>query len=161
MAFSDIEHLHQLAVHSYYVGEREVGLRACERLLGERLTPEREAIVRRNRTWYTPTLDTLADCTMRQIDVEPACEGWTLFNPTIVASRFGYLLVVRSSNYRMVDGRYVTPEADGGKIRTLNVRASLDWFDADSSLGVCRKEQPLVCTYQRSDFPVDGLGTCG
>jgi len=152
MAASDVEHLHQLAVHSYYVGEREVGLRACERLLGERLTPEREAIVRRNRTWYTPTLDTLAACTMQQIDVEPACEGWTVFNPTIVATRFGHLLVVRSSNYRMVDGRYVTPEEDGGKIRTLNVRASLD-----SSLGVHRKTKPLVCTYARSEFPVDGL----
>jgi predicted GH43/DUF377 family glycosyl hydrolase len=152
MAASDVEHLHQLAVHSYYVGEREVGMRACERLLGERLTPEREAIVRRNRTWYTPTLDTLTDCTMRQIDIEPACEGWTVFNPTIVASRFGHLLVVRSSNYRMVDGRYVTPEADGGKIRTVNVRASLD-----SSLGVYRKEKPLVCLYDRSDFSVDGL----
>jgi hypothetical protein len=152
MAASDVEHLHQLAVHSYYVGEREVGLRACERLLGERLTPEREAIVRRNRTWYTPTLDTLAACTMQQIDVEPAVEGWTLFNPTIVATRFGHLLVVRSSNYRMVDGRYVTPEEDGGKIRTLNVRASLD-----SSLGVHRKTKPLICTYDRSDFPVDGL----
>jgi hypothetical protein len=152
MAASDIEHLHQLAVHAYYVGEHDVGLRACERLLGEGLTPAREAIVRRNRTWYTPTLDTLAACTMQQIDVEPAVEGWTLFNPTIVARKGEFLLVIRSSNYRMVDGRYVTPEEDGGKIRTLNVRASLD-----SSLGVYRKEKPLVCLYDRSDFSVDGL----
>ena len=87
MAASDVEHLHQLAVHAYYVGERDVGLRACERLLGEQLSPEREAVVRRNRTWYAPTLDTLAACTMQQIDVEPAVERRTLFNPTIVSSR--------------------------------------------------------------------------
>jgi hypothetical protein len=151
MAASDIEHLHQLAVHAYYVGEHDVGLRACERLLGEGLTPAREAIVRRNRTWYTPTLDALAGCTMQRIDVSPALEGWTLFNPTIVAWNGWWLLVVRSSNYRMVDGRYVTPEADSGKIRTLNVRAAIK-----SSLSVYRLS-PLVCTYDRSEFPVDGL----
>jgi hypothetical protein len=155
MAASDIEHLHQLAVHAYYVGEREVGLRACERLLSERLTPEREAIVRRNRTWYTPTLDALADCTMQRIDIEPAHEGWTLFNPTIAATGDGFTVIVRSSNYRMTDGRYVTPEADAGRIRTENLLLQID--DRLTASGV---RVVLGCEYDRSAFPVDGLEDC-
>lgn len=152
MAASDIEHLHNLAVHSYYVGEREVGLRACERLLGERLTPEREALVRSNRTWYTQPLVALCPSPKWQLPGEPAHPGWSRFNPTIVAHGDGFLLLVRSSNYSLVDGRYVTPEGDAGRIRTENLLYRLD-ADAVRQGGAAL----LVADYERSGFPVDGL----
>lgn len=155
MAASDIDHLHQLAVHAYYVGEREVGLRSCERLLSERLTPEREAIVRRNRTWYTPTIDAIADCTMQRIDIEPAHDGWTLFNPTIAATPTGFTVIVRSSNYRCIDGRYVMPDEDAGRIRTENLLLC-----TDRDLRAVGDRSLLACEYDRSDFPVDGLEDC-
>lgn len=156
MAASDIEHLHQLAVHSYYVGEQATGLRACERLLGERLTPERESLVRSNRTWYTQPLSSLADCVQAPLPVEPARPGWTTFNPSICQrSGGGFALVVRSSNYRMVDGRYVTPDEDAGRIRTENTLYKLD-----TELHRYGQPVPLVAEYDRSEFPVDGLEDC-
>jgi hypothetical protein len=155
MGASDIEHLHQLAVHAYYVGEHDVGLRACERLLGEQLSPERESVVRRNRTWYARRLEELADCRHQRIDVPPAHPGWTLFNPSIVARGGGYDLLVRSSNYRIADGRYGTPAEDAGRIRTENVLASLD-----ADLRVVGEPRVIHCEYPRSDYPVDGLEDC-
>ncbi|MBU6221751.1 MAG: hypothetical protein KGR24_03290 [Planctomycetes bacterium] len=153
MAASDVEHLHQLAVHAFYVGETEVGLRACERLLSERLTPERERLTRCNRTWYTPELSVLADCVMQQIDIQPAHPGWTLFNPSICSRPDGgYALIVRSSNYRCVDGRYVMPEEDAGRIRTENLLCQLD--DGLMRQGGTMR---LAVEYDRSEFPVDGL----
>ena len=151
MAASDLEHLHQLAVHAYYVGEHEVGRRACERLLAEPLPPERETLVRRNRTWYTRRLDELVPCSHSRIDIEPAHPGWTLFNPSL-ASRDGDLdVIVRSSNYRCIDGRYVMPPEDQGRIRTESFL--LRWDDV-------REPRRIVGDYPRSAFVVDGLEDC-
>lgn len=154
MAAADIEHLHQLAVHAYYVGEREVGLRACERLLGEAITPEREAIVRRNRTWYTPLLSDLVACGQQRIEIEPAHPGWTLFNPTCLRIHDRVDVIVRSSNYRIVDGRYITPPEDGNVIRTENL---LVWYGA---AGEQHGPIKIAPDYQASGFPVHGLEDC-
>lgn len=146
-----LEHLHQVAVHAYYAGELDAGRRACERMLGMQLTPEREQLVRRNRTWYTQRLDELVGCRFAQFAVMPAHPGWSVFNPTIVAHGDGYLAVVRSSNYRIVDGQYVMPPEDSGMIRTENIVVQLD-----PSLAA---EHSCVATaqYDKSDYPVDGL----
>lgn len=154
MAASDIEHLHQLAVHAYYVGEHDVGRRACERLLAERLTPERESIVRRNRTWYTQRLADFARVDFRRIDVTPAHDGWTLFNPSICRRGDGYDLIVRSSNYRYNGGRYIMPPDDNGRIRTENILVRLD------AEGDPQVVAPLRAEYPRTEFPVDGLEDC-
>lgn len=150
-----IEHLHQLAVHAYYAGELEVGRRACEQLLCLELTPEKERVVRRNRTWYTQRLDDLVDVRFRQFDIDPPHEGWSLFNPTIVACPNGYAAIVRSSNYRIVDGRYVMPPEDGGTIRTENILLRL-------TNNLTHDGPPVILgqPYPRSDYPVDGFEDC-
>lgn len=150
-----IEHLQALAVHAYYAGEIQTGRRACDRLLSMPLPPEVEMQTRSNRLWYQPRLDELADCRFVRIDVEPAHEGWSLFNPSILAHGDELLAVVRSSNYRIVDGRYEIPPADGNVIRSESLLAR---YTPDLTLRDCRGiRRP---DYPATDFPVDGLEDC-
>jgi len=148
-----VEHLHQLAVHAYYAGELDAGRRACERLLGMDLTPEKERVVRRNRSWYTQRLADLVGCRFVQFCVQPSREGWSTFNPTIIANDAGYLAIVRSSNYSIVESRYVI--ADGDRIRTINVLATVD-----ADLAVVSQSAIPQPSYPTSDYPVDGFEDC-
>lgn len=149
-----IEHDVALCIHAYYVDELPAGRRACERLLSRPLEQATEHMVRANRTYYTQTLDELAACRFVRIDVEPAHEGWSLFNPTI-AFHGDLIGIVRSSNYRIVDGRYVMPEEDGQTIRTENL---LVRFDRDLRPATCR---PLAGPeYPTTGYPVTGLEDC-
>lgn len=151
-----IEHLRQLAIHAFYAGEHDVGRRACERALRlPDLPEEAEANIRANRVWYTQTLADIMPCRLTPIVVESAHPGWTTFNPSIAADGDSLLAIVRSSNYRIVGGRYVMPDEDAGRIRTANIlcRMSPDGTVLDR----------LVLTdpdYQRTDFPVEGLEDC-
>jgi hypothetical protein len=150
-----IDHLNALAVHAYYAGELDTGRRACERLLAMPLTAEVEMQVRNNRLWYQPPLAELAGCRFQRFDCEPAHEGWSLFNPTLLEHQGELLAIVRSSNYQIIDGRYVMPEADGDTIRTDNL---LVRFDAGLAVRDVRAiRQP---DYATTDFPVTGLEDC-
>lgn len=145
-----------LCIHAYYVGELDAGRRACERLLARDDLPEETGrLVRTNRLWYTPRLDELVDARFVRIDVEPALPGWSLFNPTVLAHDGRLVAVVRSSNYQIVDGQYVMPEADGGCIRTANV---LVQFDA----ALLRRSSRVIADpeYGKTPYPVDGLEDC-
>ena len=146
-----VDHLHQIAAHAWHAGELEVGRRSCERLLRRRLPDGLEDIVRRNRTWYTQPLDELVGTRFVRIDVPPAHEGWSLFNPSIVATDSGWLVNVRSSNYWIVNGGYIMPTADAGRIRTENILAN---YGDDLTL---TGTVPLVAEYEQTDYPVDGL----
>lgn len=149
------EHDIALATHAYYVGEFDAGRRACERLLARPdLSQEVEHMVRANRTWYTPTLDELVACRHHRIDIEPAHDGWSLFNPTVLAH--GDLIgIVRSSNYKIVDGRYEMPASDGGQIRTRNI---LVRFHDD--LRVASARVIADPEYPQTGYPVTGLEDC-
>lgn len=150
-----LEHLQALAVHAFYAGEFDAGRRACERILATPGLPDDVAMATRtNRLWYTPTLDELVATTYQQIDVEPAHEGWSLFNPALTSHAGDLVGIVRSSNYRIVEGQYVMPEADGQTIRTENL---LVRFGPDLR-PVSRR--PLVAEYPRTEYPVDGLEDC-
>jgi len=143
-----IEHLHRIAAHAYYVGEEAAGRRACERLLRLPLSPEREEKVRSNRTWYTQTIRDLGvDARFRRIEVSPAAPGWSLFNPCVVMHDGRMLVNVRSSNYQIVDGRYVMPPEDRETIKTRNClwdpsRNEATYWAAD---------------YEATGYPVEGL----
>ena len=150
-----LEHLQALTVHCYYAGEIDAGRRACERILSMPGLPEEATLLaRQNRLWYTPTLDELADVTFQRIDVEPAHDGWSLFNPAIMVHAGDLIGIVRSSNYRIVDGQYVMPDEDAGRIRTENL---LVRYGADLEPVSVR---PLKCDYPATTFPVDGLEDC-
>lgn len=147
-----IDHLHALATHAYYCGELDLGRRCCERLLQHELPEHLEPLVRRNRTWYTQRIDEIASARFVQIDIEPALPGWSLFNPSCVADGDGVLVNVRSSNYRIVGGRYVMPDEDAGVIRTQNLLARYG-----SDLTLQGRQVAVVAEYDRSQYPVDGL----
>lgn len=150
------EALEAIARNGHRCGEQEAGLRACERLLSvDDLDADDEQAIRSVRTNYAATLDELADVRFRRFDCEPAEEGWSLFNPTILASGEGFLAIVRSSNYRIVDGRYVMPEADGQTIRTTNLLCEIG---PDLSIVSARPiEDP---SFETNGFPVTGLEDC-
>lgn len=138
------EHLHRIVTHAYYAGQHAAGRRAGERLARMPMEAGMEAIYRRNRTWYTELLgDVMSGVRLERIECEPAHEGWSLFNPTVVWSD-GWLVNVRSSNYRIVDGQYVMPDADKGVIRTEN-------------LLLYARPQRWGVAYEKTDYPVDGL----
>jgi hypothetical protein len=142
-----IDHDVALCIHAYYADELPAGRRACERLLSQPLEQATEQMVRANRTYYTQTLDELVACRFVRIDVEPAHEGWSLFNPTVINHAGELVGVVRSSNYRITDGQYVIPPEDGGKIRTQNL---LVRFGPDLRPVSCR---PLVADYPADQLP--------
>jgi hypothetical protein len=151
-----IEHLHALAIHAYYAGELDAGRRACERLLSMPLPPEVEMQARSNRTYYTERLDDLAPARYQRIDIEPAHEGWSLFNPTILEHRGELVGIVRSSNYRIINGVYEPcDEADRGTIRTDNL---LVRYENDLTVASCRAIRGP--DYETTDYPVVGLEDC-
>lgn len=150
-----LEHLQALSVHAYYAGEIDAGRRACERILSiPGLTAEASMLARQNRLWYTPTLDEMVDTTYRQIAIEPAHEGWSLFNPTLFEHAGQLIGIVRSSNYRIADGKYVMPDEDGGRIRTENLLVC--YGDDLEPVSV----RPLAVDYPSTTYPVDGLEDC-
>lgn len=150
-----MEHDLALCVHAYYVGEFDAGRRACERLLSTPLPEQTECLVRANRTWYTPRLDTLARCRLVPINVLPAEPGWSTFNPTLLEHDGQLLAVVRSSNYQIVDGRYQMPAADGGQIRTRNRLVRLA-----SDLSVVDVRTLAGPDYPKTGYVVTGLEDC-
>lgn len=149
------DHLLSLAVSAYYAGELDAGRRACERLLSEPMDANLEHQVRANRTWYTQPLHELVSCRCERFDIDPAFPGWSLFNPTILQHRDRLIAIVRSSNYQIIDGRYVIPEADGNTIRTENLLV-----DLRPDLTVERVRQIRYPDYPKTDYPVDGLEDC-
>jgi hypothetical protein len=150
-----MEHDFALSIHAYYAGELDTGRRACERLLSSPLPEATEHLVRSNRTWYTPTLDTLVPVLPVRIDVPPAEPGWSTFNPTLIRHAGQLLAIVRSSNYQIVNGQYQMPAADGGQIRTRN---QLVRFTGELGVVDCRTITDP--DYPRSGYVVTGLEDC-
>lgn len=147
--------LESIAHNGHLCGEHEAGLRACERLLSLGIDGEEEQAIRSVRTNYAATLDELASATFVRLDVPPAAEGWTLFNPTILANGNGFFAIVRSSNYRIVNGRYVIPGEDGDTIRTENILCKLA-----PDLSVISSRRISGPDYEATGFPVTGLEDC-
>ena len=150
------EHDIALSAHAYYAGELDTGRRACERLLAQHDLPQDvEHMVRANRTWYTPTLDELVACRHYRIDIEPAHEGWSTFNPTVLAHGGSLIGIVRSSNYQIIDGRYEMPASDGGQIRTRNILVRFhDDLRVESTRVIADPDYP------KTGYPVTGLEDC-
>lgn len=146
-----MESLYQLSIHSYYADEPAAGLRACEKMLRMDLDWNREMSVRNNRTWYTPFLHELVSAASARIELPPPHPGWTLFNPSILATQNGWLINLRSSNYRIKDWQYVIPPNDGHLIRTENMLVAYD--DELNCLNVMNVKP----SYAKTDHYADGL----
>lgn len=155
---TQIDSLTQITIHAYYVGENEAGMAACERLLNSsRVLPDAtERTARTNRPWYTQSLSDFADSTrILPLDVPPARTNWTLFNPSVIATRSGYAVLIRSSNYDMhpITQRYHIPPADDGVIKTEYV-----WVHLTPDLKVAAPPVTIpMPTYPTTDYPVHGM----
>lgn len=126
-------------------GDLAGGMAACERLLSRPgLPPEIELLVRRNQTWHARPLARAGQGSFneppywrdRELVVPAYVNGVghlhdTSFNPSIAEHGGLLLAIVRSANYRIVDGRYViNPERITGsaqtQISTVNHLLELD-----------------------------------
>ena len=145
----------ELAVAAFWIGEVEEAFEVNERLLEEGRMPGEfaaaasanrdrclEALPARHpaRASRAPRLEELLrggfDVGEVRLEVEPA---WPQFNPTIAADGDGFRMIVRTSNYRLVNGVY-HPVGNDSVIRTLNYLVELD-----GSLEL-REVSPLVDT---------------
>lgn len=152
---ADFSHDLALLQHAYYVGELEVGRRAAERLLSQELTPDVADSVRKNRTFYTPTLAELGTVEHRLIDIKPAYPGWSLFNPTLLRHGEKLIGLVRSSNYKFDGFNYYPPPEDNGLIRTSSIYVEYD--DDFRAVSTITLKDP---NYPRTGFLVDGIEDC-
>lgn len=151
-----IDHLSAVLQHAYYCGEIDAGRRAAERILSTPGLPaDAEQLARANRTWYTPLIGDLVNATHHRIDVQPAHDGWSTFNPSVLLYGGGLVGIVRSSNYRIVDHQYVMAEGDAGVIRTENI---LVRFGSDYT--VVTQRHIVAPDYPTTGYPVHGLEDC-
>ena len=123
-------------------GEHAAGLRACERLLSrpQGLPPLIEAEARILRTYLVPAAADLVPGLQAQQIPESLCEdrpeGWTIFNPSCLIFGDELLVLVRSSNYHIVEGHYVVPQADvpgDGSMPWIKTRNLLLRYDLTTS----------------------------
>ena len=139
----------ELAVASYWIGDVDSALMLSQALLAEvRLPDDVEAAVRENISYclaagasdpkpvrdrprktaglHEPTLLKHLCPSFEhwplELDVSPQ---WPQFNPTIAADEDGFRVIVRTANYRLINGsyRFLT---DDGTIRTINHCARLN-----------------------------------
>jgi hypothetical protein len=158
-----------IAKHAAHAGEHEAGLRACERLLSRPagLPAMVEAEARAARTWYVPHASTLFP-SFDPVEIPPdLCTdrpaGWSTFNPSCLVRGDELLVLVRSSNYRIVEGQYVVPPEDNTtdgtppwiRTRTLLLRASL--HGAEISFDRGEAVQLYGPDYESSGLHITGI----
>jgi glycosyltransferase involved in cell wall biosynthesis/predicted GH43/DUF377 family glycosyl hydrolase len=120
---------YELALAALATGQDEEATLAAEEVLGAReLSAEVEEFLRdrfqrpRQRPATLGQLVRNLEVAEIRLDVSPA---WPQFNPTISECDDGYLMIVRTANYRIDDGRYTFLD-DEPVIRTLNYLVRLD-----------------------------------
>jgi tetratricopeptide (TPR) repeat protein len=145
-----------LTVQAYWAGRFDEGRQACEWILSHPdLSDQDRDLTRRNQVFYSRSLNQLAPST-RFEDVSIAVEpGWTCFNPSIASADGEVRMIVRSSNYRVENGEYLT--VDGGPVRTRNYLAELG---DDLRITSVRPLADSIADASRNEFPVRGFEDC-
>ena len=120
------------AISSYYSGHKQDGRDFAEQAVSYRPNDER---LRANRAFYAPSAGELFGATARAIDFVPE-PGWNASNPSIYFDGDRTRCIVRTVNYKIVNGSYVTPPEDWVRdegswkgwqiIRTRNFLLDLD-----------------------------------
>jgi tetratricopeptide (TPR) repeat protein len=147
------------AISSFYAGRKDDGRRWAEKAVRARPDDER---IRANRAFYAQGARELFGATVREIDFVPE-SGWNASNPSIYCEGGRVRCVVRTVNYAIVDGSYVTPPDDVVReesryngwqvIRTRNFL--LDLSDDLSTTGAVELIDKTSGT--RSNYPVHGF----
>ncbi|HET7093772.1 MAG TPA: hypothetical protein VFI22_09850, partial [Thermomicrobiales bacterium] len=121
--------LFRVSIDAFYDGRLAVGRVACDRLLNlPDLSAPIRAATRANQIFYAPTLAEIAPG-LRDAPLDaPVRPGWSRFNPTIAADGDDWLVLLRTSNFRLEPPEtYIVTDA-GPNVRTANLRVQ---YDAD------------------------------
>jgi len=136
------------AISSFYAGYKEDGRYFADQAVRARPNDER---LRANRAFYAERASEMFGAQLLPLAFAPD-PGWNASNPSIYRHLDQVRCVVRTVNYRIVDGRYVTPEGDG-VIRTRNFL-----LDLDASLNTTRVVEMVDKTNgERSSYPIHGF----
>jgi FkbM family methyltransferase len=147
------------AISAFYTGHTKRGRNFAEQALSYRPDDQR---MRANRAFYAQGAEDLFGSSNRPIPFVPQ-EGWQESNPSIYFDGDRLRCIIRTVNYRMEHGRYITPPQDivqgDGRwkgwqiIRTRNFLIDLD---QDLSLiGTVEITDQTGDT--RTDYPVHGF----
>jgi tetratricopeptide (TPR) repeat protein len=136
------------AIASFYAGRKPDGRRFAEQAVKQRPDDER---LRANRAFYAQSASELFGATAKAIEFQPET-GWNASNPSICYALDRLRCIVRTVNYRIVNGSYVTPDGDG-VIRTRNFL-----LDLDNDLKTTRTVEMLdKDKTPRTSFPIHGF----
>jgi len=145
------------AISSFYAGYKDDGRRWAEKAVKERPADER---LRANRAYFAQAASELFGSASRPIDFLPEA-GWKASNPSIYCAGGGARCIVRTVNYAIVDGAYVTPpedvvERDGCRWQVIRTRNFL--LDMNNDLETTRTIELIDKTCgTRSSYPVHGF----
>ena len=135
----------ELAQSAYWIGETKQAIGLADAALADAAVPPAIAGAFREARFFsvakqggagasskdrparrrTPMLTELGlsfDAAEVRLDVEPA---WSPFNPTIAADGDSYRMIVRTADYKIEDGRWVSLSGDD-VVRTINYAIRLD-----------------------------------
>ena len=147
------------AISSFYTGRKKDGRNFAEQAVSYRPNDER---LRSNRAFYSPSASDLFGATVHAIDFTPE-PGWNASNPSICSDSDRIRCTVRTVNYRIVNGSYVTPPNDIVRdeghwkgwqiIRTRNFLLDLDTdFKTTRVVEIADKTGD-----ERTNYPVHGF----
>lgn len=147
------------SISSYYAGYKADARYWADIALSWSPHDER---LRSNRAFCAPSANELFGATARAIELSPE-PGWLASNPSIYSDGGRTRCVVRTVNYRIVNGRYVTPPEDvvrdEGRWKGWQVVRTRNFLlDLDADLKTTRAVEMLDATKgPRTAYPVHGF----
>lgn len=147
------------AISSFYAGHKEDARYWADIALSWSPGDER---LRSNRAFCSPSAGELFGATARAVEFSPE-RGWRASNPSIYCDGGRVRCVVRTVNYRIVNGSYVTPPADvvqgeGPYAGWQVIRTRNFLLDLDSDLRTTRAVELVDATGEaRTGYPVHGF----
>lgn len=143
------------SIHAYYLKDREARQAGAEHAKDCVRVEPNDNRRRSNWAFYAPDVTRAFRATTRQIEFEPPA-GWNASNPSIHYDRVDERLrcVVRTTNYKIVDGHYLTPDD--------NVIYTRNWMlELTNDLTTTRAVEMIDRTnIPRSRYPVHGFEDC-
>jgi len=147
------------SISSFYSGYKAQGRDFAEQAVSFRPSDER---LRSNRAYFAQSMSELFGARAQAIDFAPEA-GWQPSNPSIYVHDGKLRCVVRTVNYKIVNGRYVTPPQDivieEGKYKGWQVIRTRNFLlDLDSDLKTVRTVEMIDKTdAQRTSYPIKGF----
>ena len=134
------------AISSFYSGHKAAGRDFAEQAVS--FSPDDERL-RANRAHFAESMTELFGAESKSIDFSPE-NGWTASNPSIYCQGDQLRCVVRTVNYKLVEGHYLAPD---NVIRTRNFLLDFDeHFKTTHAVEMLDKTGDA-----RSNFPVRGF----